>query len=135
MSGMLEGQDGDELMFSDEPIAKNTGKTNRVWHVAIVDDDEDVHQATKFAMLDVIILGRRIEFLHAYSNQEAHDLFANHSDIAVVLLDVVMETERAGLELVSIELRDALHDLAEVIGETDNEDILTRLFQNFCIGK
>jgi tRNA modification GTPase len=41
----------------------------------------------------------------------------------------------AGLEIVSIELRDALHDLAEVIGETDNEDILTRLFQNFCIGK
>ncbi len=40
-----------------------------------------------------------------------------------------------GLEFVSIELRDALHDLAEVIGETDNEDILTRLFQNFCIGK
>jgi tRNA modification GTPase len=40
-----------------------------------------------------------------------------------------------GLELVSVELRDALHDLAEVIGETDNEDILTRLFQNFCIGK
>ena len=40
-----------------------------------------------------------------------------------------------GLEIVSIELRDALHELAEVIGETDNEDILTRLFQNFCIGK
>jgi len=40
-----------------------------------------------------------------------------------------------GLELVSVELRDALHDLAEVIGETSNEDILTRLFQNFCIGK
>ena len=40
-----------------------------------------------------------------------------------------------GLEIVSIELRDALHNMAEVIGETDNEDILTRLFQNFCIGK
>ncbi|HUB65964.1 MAG TPA: tRNA uridine-5-carboxymethylaminomethyl(34) synthesis GTPase MnmE [Candidatus Methylacidiphilales bacterium] len=40
-----------------------------------------------------------------------------------------------GLEVVSIELRDALRDLAEVIGETTNEDILTRLFQNFCIGK
>jgi tRNA modification GTPase len=40
-----------------------------------------------------------------------------------------------GLEIVSLELRDALHELAEVIGETDNEDILTRLFQNFCIGK
>jgi len=43
--------------------------------------------------------------------------------------------DSVGLEMVSIELRDALHDLAEVIGETDNEDILTRLFQNFCIGK
>jgi tRNA modification GTPase len=40
-----------------------------------------------------------------------------------------------GLEVVSIELRDALTELAEVIGETTNEDILTRLFQNFCIGK
>ena len=39
------------------------------------------------------------------------------------------------LELTSIELRDALAELAEVIGETTNEDILTRLFQNFCIGK
>jgi tRNA modification GTPase len=44
-------------------------------------------------------------------------------------------TEGLGLELVSIELRDALKELAEVIGETTNEDILTRLFQNFCIGK
>jgi tRNA modification GTPase len=43
--------------------------------------------------------------------------------------------ESRGLEVVSLELRDALRDLAEVTGETTNEDILTRLFQNFCIGK
>jgi tRNA modification GTPase len=43
--------------------------------------------------------------------------------------------DSTGLEIVSIELRDALDTLAEVIGQTDNEDILTRLFQNFCIGK
>jgi tRNA modification GTPase len=40
-----------------------------------------------------------------------------------------------GLEVVSIELRDTLAELADVIGETTNEDVLTRLFQNFCIGK
>jgi tRNA modification GTPase len=40
-----------------------------------------------------------------------------------------------GLEIVSVELREALGHLAEVIGETTNEDILARLFQNFCIGK
>lgn len=52
-------------------------------------------------------------------------------------LDRALESLRAtcGLEVVAIELHDALHDLAEVIGETTSEDILTRLFQNFCIGK
>jgi tRNA modification GTPase len=52
-------------------------------------------------------------------------------------LDRAVEALRGavGLELVSVELREALDDLAEVIGKTDNEDILTRLFQNFCIGK
>ena len=100
MSGKADEEDSDELTFSDEPAPKSAGGSNRVWYVAIVDDDEDVHQATKFAMLDVVILGRRIEFLHAYSNQEARDLFGRRGDIAVVLLDVVMETERAGLELV-----------------------------------
>ena len=41
----------------------------------------------------------------------------------------------AGLEIVSVDLRETLTELAEVIGETTTEDILTRLFQNFCIGK
>ncbi|MCE0484385.1 MAG: tRNA uridine-5-carboxymethylaminomethyl(34) synthesis GTPase MnmE [Methylacidiphilales bacterium] len=56
---------------------------------------------------------------------------------AAASLDRALESLRAqaGLEITSLELRDALHDLAEVIGETNNEDILTRLFQNFCIGK
>jgi tRNA modification GTPase len=51
-------------------------------------------------------------------------------------LDRALEAlrEGRGLELVSVDLRKALDDLAEVIGETTNEDILTRLFQNFCIG-
>jgi tRNA modification GTPase len=52
-------------------------------------------------------------------------------------LDRALEALRgsAGLELVSVELREALRDLAEVIGATDNEAILARLFENFCIGK
>ncbi len=116
MSGMADAQDSDELTFSEESAPRSGGNTNRVWYVAIIDDDEDVHQATKFAMLDVVIQGRRIEFLHAYSNQEARELFGKHSDIAVVLLDVVMETERAGLELVGY--------IRETLGWLDTRIIL-----------
>jgi len=56
---------------------------------------------------------------------------------AVHALDAALTElrNRPALEIVSVELRSALDELAEVIGKTDNEDILTRLFQNFCIGK
>jgi tRNA modification GTPase len=56
---------------------------------------------------------------------------------AAAALDRALDVLRGelGLELVSIELREALLELADVIGETTNEDVLTRLFQNFCIGK
>ncbi len=108
MSGKVDEEDSDELTFSEEPAPRSSVSPSRVWYVAIIDDDEDVHQATKFAMLDVVILGRRIEFVHAYSNQEARELFTRHTEIAVVLLDVVMETERAGLELVG-HIREALN--------------------------
>lgn len=38
-------------------------------------------------------------------------------------------------ELISSDLREALHSIGEIIGQTSNEDILDRLFKNFCIGK
>ncbi|MEZ5584864.1 MAG: hypothetical protein R3F37_20735 [Candidatus Competibacteraceae bacterium] len=45
--------------------------------------------------------------LHAYSGQQARERLLEHPDIAVTLLDVVMETEQAGLDLISY-IRDEL---------------------------
>jgi response regulator RpfG family c-di-GMP phosphodiesterase len=68
--------------------------------VLIVDDDVAVHQVTQLVMSGFEFAGRRLEFLNAYSGIEARSLLASRSDIAIILLDVVMESERAGLELV-----------------------------------
>lgn len=38
-------------------------------------------------------------------------------------------------ELISTDLRLALQSLSEITGEVSNEDVLDRLFKNFCIGK
>ncbi len=38
-------------------------------------------------------------------------------------------------ELISSDLRGALHAIGEIVGQVSNEDILDRLFKNFCIGK
>ena len=40
-----------------------------------------------------------------------------------------------GNEFVSVELREALHTLGQITGETANDDILNQIFKNFCIGK
>lgn len=90
--------------------------TECVWKVLITDDEEDVHQATKFALRDTRILGRSLEFYDAYSASEALEMLEQHRDIAILLLDVVMETSNAGLDLVPV-IREKLkrHDLRIIL--------------------
>ncbi|WP_425406740.1 ATP-binding response regulator [Hwanghaeella sp.] len=70
------------------------------WEVLIVDDDKSVHQSTRFALDDFVFENRRIELISAYSVKEAQDILRQRGDTAVILLDVVMETENAGLDYV-----------------------------------
>lgn len=77
------------------------------WRILIVDDDPDVHVTTEFALGSETILNRPLQFLHAYSASEAETLLTKLNDIAVILLDVVMETDDAGLRLVHT-IRDTL---------------------------
>lgn len=75
-------------------------QTQEVWKILITDDEEDVHQATKFALRETAILGRNIEFYDAYNSEETLKILQEVPDISVILLDVVMETSNAGLDLV-----------------------------------
>jgi len=68
-----------------------------VWRVLIVDDEPEIHKVTELALDGLMILNRRLEFLHAYSGRDAIELLKTESDIAIILLDVVMETDDAGL--------------------------------------
>ena len=43
--------------------------------------------------------------------------------------------EYEGEELVAVDLRSALNAFGEIVGETTSEDLLTRIFSEFCIGK
>jgi len=88
----------DHLAFvEDTPEPQSVGATEACWTVLIVDDDEDVHHATEFALHDLRVLGQPLSFLHAFSADEAITVLERHRDVAVVLLDVVMEREDAGL--------------------------------------
>jgi CheY-like chemotaxis protein len=79
------------------------------WRVLIVDDDVDVHVVTKFSLSNACFQGRRLSFLHAYSGDEALHILRTTPDVALVLLDVIMETSEAGLK-VARQIRDELHN-------------------------
>jgi len=92
----------DELVFPDESHDAPAARVDpaHAWRVMIVDDDADVHSSTTFALGTLALHGRPLSFLHAYSALEARTMLAHEPDIAVILLDVVMEQADAGLHLV-----------------------------------
>jgi signal transduction histidine kinase/DNA-binding response OmpR family regulator len=77
------------------------------WKILVADDEEEVHTVTKVALADVVFKGRALAFLHAHSAAEALRVLQQHTDVAVVLLDVVMEEDDSGLRLVR-EIRERL---------------------------
>ncbi|MDP3584209.1 MAG: DUF3369 domain-containing protein [Thiobacillus sp.] len=70
------------------------------WKVLIVDDEPEVHTITRLTLRDGEFLGHRLELMSAYSGREACELMQQHPDVALVFLDVVMETDNAGLQVV-----------------------------------
>lgn len=70
------------------------------WKVLIVDDDQGVHDVTTLAFKRFIFDGKPISFYHAYNGREACDILQQNPDTALIFLDVVMETDDAGLQTV-----------------------------------
>jgi len=97
-----EGHDDqDDLVFLEEHSAQPAPPAQRnVWRVMIIDDDEDVHSTTTFALGNLDMQHRPLEFVHAYSAAQAREMLKHEQEIAVILLDVVMEQDDAGLHLV-----------------------------------
>ncbi|MBP2232354.1 response regulator RpfG family c-di-GMP phosphodiesterase [Azospirillum agricola] len=91
--------DGDGASSTDEPGTAPPGIGNR-WKMLIVDDEPEVHSITKLVLSDFSYKGRPAHFISAHSAAEAREILARETDIAMILLDVVMETEDAGLQLV-----------------------------------
>ena len=97
----LSKDDQDDLVFLEEhPAAPASTGARNVWRVMIIDDDEDVHSTTTFALGNLDMQHRPLEFVHAYSAGQARELLRHEPEIAVILLDVVMEQDDAGLHLV-----------------------------------
>ncbi|MFB0488489.1 signal transduction histidine kinase/CheY-like chemotaxis protein [Methylobacterium sp. OAE515] len=88
------------------------------WVIAVIDDDPAVHDGTRYALASYTLDGRGLEILTARSAAEARVLLAERRDVAVVLLDVVMETDNAGLDLVDYIRRELRQETVRIILRT-----------------
>ena len=70
------------------------------WKLMIIDDDEALHAVTRLTFDGYCFEQRNLKLVSAYSAEEAKLLMQKHPDTHVILLDVVMETDDAGLQFI-----------------------------------
>ncbi|NTS76650.1 DUF3369 domain-containing protein [Catenovulum sp. SM1970] len=93
--------------YDEEP--KTLSPQKAPWHVLVVDDDEDIHHSTQIALKTFEFEERKIQITSAFSAQQALEILTENNHFALVFIDVVMESDDAGLELVKT-IRDVLNN-------------------------
>lgn len=98
----------DVLTFADE-LAPEGEDRGTPWKILIADDEPSVHLVTKLALGDFTFEGRRVELLSAYGEEDTRRILGDNPDIALILLDVVMDTMDSGFTLVR-HIRDTMRN-------------------------
>ncbi|MBF0416020.1 MAG: DUF3369 domain-containing protein [Magnetococcales bacterium] len=88
------------------------------WKIMIIDDDPGVHRVTQMVLAKFRFEGLGLQFVNGYSGADAKRLILEHPDTAIILLDVVMETDHAGLEVVKYIRQNVKNRLVRIILRT-----------------
>ena len=95
-----------KLKFASKKDTK-LNNSDIIWKILIADDEPEVHTITKTVLSNFEFENSKLEFISTYSGEETIKVLKEQTDIAIVLLDVVMETDDAGL-VVAKQIRDEL---------------------------
>ena len=113
---LYDEHEDDDLFFAEEDEEELS--LLPPWKVLIVDDEPGIHQVTKFAIQELIFEEKPLEFLHAHTGTEAQEIIKRTPDIALMLLDVVMETQTAGLDVARYVREEINNHLTRIILRT-----------------
>jgi diguanylate cyclase len=91
---------------AEKPQEANSGDRIKV---IIADDEPEVHAVTRFVLKDYEYQGKKLDFLSAYSGDEAKQLLKDNPDASLILLDIVMERDDSGLDVAEF-IRESLHN-------------------------
>lgn len=105
-----------EIIFLPEDEVET--ESLQTWKVLVVDDEDAVHVITKNAIKDIQVYNRKLEIYSAKSAMKAKEILAEHDDIALAIIDVVMETPTAGLDLVNYIRNDLKNKIIRLVIRT-----------------
>lgn len=120
----------DELIFAEETLESPEPRSNKSWKLLVVDDDDFVHKVTRMVLEDYRFEGGSLEILSAHSAEEGKKKLTDNPDTAVILLDVVMETPQAGLDLAAWIRNELQNDMIRIIlrtgqpGEAPEQEVI-----------
>ncbi len=131
---MSDVDDGLEYLIIDEDDRDivPTPTPGTPWKVLIVDDEEMIHKITRIALTGFTFAGRPLQLDSAYSGEEAKAYVRENSDVALVLLDVVMEKDDAGLQVVEYIRNDLRNEFVRIVlrtgqaGMAPESDVIVR---------
>lgn len=121
----------DKLLFAGGNLDTDDIAANEPWNILIVDDEPGVHEVTNMVLRDFAFDNRPINIISAYSGAEGKAVMSARDDIALAIIDVVMESDTAGLDLVR-EIREEFeNNYTRVVlrtgqpGQAPEEEVIT----------
>lgn len=88
------------------------------WKIIVADDEEDVHKVTFLNLRNLVYDNKSVQLINASSAKETIALMARHPDVSVILLDMIMESENAGLEVIRYVREDLNNHQLQIILRT-----------------
>lgn len=122
----------DWLIENEEtPKAKSISQ----WKIVIVDDDPEVHNITQLSLSGFQFEGKDIQFVNLYSATQAKQYFLENDDVALVLLDVVMESDDAGLKITNFLRNELKNTYTRIVLRTGQPGTASEhdIFKNYDI--
>ncbi|NOX35011.1 MAG: hybrid sensor histidine kinase/response regulator, partial [Deltaproteobacteria bacterium] len=106
------------VIFKDDSDTSESESPDKFWKVMVIDDEKSIHDITTASLKGFIFEGHGIRFLNAFSGRQAMGLFNLHPDTALLLVDVVMETQNAGLDFVRYIRENLKNNLVQIVIRT-----------------
>jgi signal transduction histidine kinase len=85
------------------------------WKVLVADDDLSIHGMIEMILEGLELDGFPVEILHAYSETETLNILDKQKDIAIILLDMVMENVDSGTRIAQAIRKDRKLDCMRIV--------------------